>query len=139
MWQVLSRSVDVLGLKGATRTGGIPFRPIHKMMDDELAAAVEEVCERLAALLGFESVALLDLQPGEPSPLGGELVSLAHVCLLFLEQRPPGAQPFFSRNDLVRVHDAFLSSMNVTTIGVARNRRLPAPCPTDAGPQGEIR
>ena len=44
------------------------------MMDDELAAAIEEVCERLAALLGFERIALLDLQPGKPSSLGGKPV-----------------------------------------------------------------
>jgi hypothetical protein len=41
MGQVPSWSVDVLGLKGATRTAGTPLGLVHQMMDDELAAAVE--------------------------------------------------------------------------------------------------
>src|SRR5580704_3358154 len=41
--EVLGRSVDVLGLKGAAGTGGIPFGAVHQMVDDELTAAIEEV------------------------------------------------------------------------------------------------
>src|ERR1700722_9044802 len=115
--EVLSRSVDVLGLKGAPGTGGIPFRCVHQMMDDELAAAVKEVCERLAALLGLERVAFLDLHAGELSSLGGEPVPLAHVRLLLLEQRLARGEPFLLRNDLVWFHGAFLISTNITTVG----------------------
>src|SRR5580704_1512175 len=128
--EVLSRSVDVLGLEGAAGTGGIPFGRVHQMMDNQLAAAVEEVWERLAALFGFERIALLDLQAGEPASLGGEPVPLAHVRLFLLEQRLPCGEPFLLRYDLVRFHGAFLRSTNTTTVDARATHFVPADfCP----------
>src|SRR5262249_11809849 len=43
MAEVLSGPVDVLGLKGTARTGGVPLRPVHQVMNDQLAAAIKEV------------------------------------------------------------------------------------------------
>jgi hypothetical protein len=115
--EVLSWSVDVLGPKGATGPGDIPSWPVHQMMDDELYAAVEEVYERLAALLGLERIALLELQAGKPSSLGGEPVPPAHMRLFLRGQRLPCGKPLLSRNDLVRFHGAFLTATNITAVG----------------------
>jgi hypothetical protein len=55
------------------------------------------------------------------------------VGLFPLEQRLPCAEPFLSRNDLVRFHGAFLSSMNVTTVGVAPKSQPAGTFLTDEG------
>jgi hypothetical protein len=68
------------------------------MVNDQLAAAREEVGERLLAVRPVEDVRLLDLDPGQRPALPAQLVAEAGVLLLFLEELPASRDPFFARN-----------------------------------------
>jgi hypothetical protein len=54
----------MVDLERAADTALLPSRTEHEMFDDQLAAAVEEVGERLLAIRCVEDVRLLDLDLG---------------------------------------------------------------------------
>src|SRR5947208_10936882 len=69
-------AVEVIGRHRATGAPLRPFRAEHEVIDDQLAAAVEEVRERLlSAVRPREDIALLDPLPGELAALPAELVA----------------------------------------------------------------
>jgi hypothetical protein len=45
------------------------------VVDDQLAAPVEEIAEGLFALGSVERIILLDLDPGKRAPFGAELIT----------------------------------------------------------------
>src|SRR5262245_42323343 len=76
----------------------------HRMIDDQLGAALEEVAECPRPVLALEAVWLLDELPRELAPLTAQLV--AHVGELFLlRQVPlPRLEPLVVLHHLVRRH-----------------------------------
>src|SRR5205823_2410623 len=81
------------------RAGRTPRRvvgPEHEVVDEELRAPSEEVEQRGAALLGFESVLLVDPDPRQLLPPPRQLVAAPRELLLRLEQLEPGCKPFFT-------------------------------------------
>src|SRR5438034_8928103 len=62
--QVHKGWVRMVHVEGAARAGFLPLRTEHKVIDDELAFAVEEIGERFLAAGGIENVVLFDLDPG---------------------------------------------------------------------------
>ena len=75
------------------------------MLDDQLAAAGEEIGQGFAAVGPLEEVVLLDLDPGQLAALAGDFVLGAQMRLLLLEQGAAGGDPFLAGDDLVRLHD----------------------------------
>lgn len=83
------------------------------MLDQELAAAGEQVGQRLLAGGTVEHVALVDPDPGQLAALGGERVAGAQKFLLLGEQRLAGGGPFLAGNDLVGVHGLLLRQLRL--------------------------
>jgi hypothetical protein len=71
----------VVDLEGATDALRLLAGPHHEVLDKELAAAVEKVCERDLTLWRVEDVLLLDADPGELAPLATDLVALSRIGL----------------------------------------------------------
>src|SRR5262249_16602832 len=83
--------MDDLGIervrdRGADWAACLEGRSKHKVVDEQLGAAVEELGEALSAVLGLEPVVLLDWDPGQLAPLPGQLVAAACELLLLLQQ-----------------------------------------------------
>jgi hypothetical protein len=74
------------------------------MIDDQLAAPIEEIGEPLFALGAVEDVVLFDLDPGQRAPLGAQLIAPAGEFLFVGEMRFPRSDPFVLGHDLV-LHD----------------------------------
>ena len=74
----------MVGHERAARATLLPIRSEHEVVDDQLAAPVEEVGERDLALGRVENVILLDLHPGQLAPLGAQLVASPRGFLLLL-------------------------------------------------------
>ena len=94
MFEMRRRPVDMLGLKRTARTGRLPLRREHEMMDDELRATVEQLGQRLSPMLGVEGIRLFYLHPGKGAPLRGERVARTHMRLFLDEKRSARGDPF---------------------------------------------
>jgi hypothetical protein len=66
------------------------------VIDEELRAPAEEVRQRGVALVGFESVFLVDADPRQFLASPRQLVATPRELLLRAEQLEPRCQPFFS-------------------------------------------
>jgi len=75
---------------------GGEVRPEHEVVDEELRASSEEICQRGAPLVGLEVVPLVDLHPGQFLPLARQIVAAPREFLLRLEQLEPRCEPFFT-------------------------------------------
>src|SRR5262249_50689573 len=74
----------------------------HEMLDDQLAASVKEIGERLLATRAIEDVFLLDFDPGQLAALAAQLIAQPSQLLLL-------AQMLLTRSDpLVSGHDSVL-------------------------------
>ena len=102
-------AVEVVGDERAARAAGVLLvdtepEAEHEVIDEQLRATVEEVGERLRPLVRLEGVGLLDRHPGELPAPAGELIALAHVRLLGVQQLLAGGQPLLSRSHRVLGH-----------------------------------
>src|SRR3989454_788860 len=81
------------------RAGRAPRRvvgPEHEVVDEELRAPSEEVCQRGAPLVGLESILLVDPNPRQLLPPPRQLVAAPRELLLRLEQLEPRCEPLFT-------------------------------------------
>src|SRR3954452_14970171 len=111
MVQVDERAVEAVGQAGAAGTGAERVVGAeHDVVGEQLRASVEELRERLLAVLGVEHVLLLDRHPRELATLALDL--LVPLSLLGLELREliPGCLPLLARSDLVFRHLISVSS-----------------------------
>src|ERR1700734_1795093 len=99
--QVYGDAVEAVCDRRARGTASGEVRPEHKVVDEELRASTEKVCQRDASLVGFEAIPLIDGCPRQILPLARQLVASACEFLLGLEQIEPCLQPFFSCSGLV--------------------------------------
>ena len=95
------RAVEMIGKIGAARAAFAPIGAEHEVIDDQLATAGEEIAERLLSRRRVEHVILLDLDPGQGTPLGAELVAGLGQRLLFDEMRLPRREPLVPGYDFV--------------------------------------
>src|SRR6516164_5127312 len=99
---------DLVGEEGAAAAG--MFRPpVHAgieegAVNDQLAAAVEQVEQARFAPGPVELVRFLHGQPGHPPALGGELITSAGQGLLFYEEILARSLPLLRRDDRGGVH-----------------------------------
>src|SRR5262249_37694486 len=74
------------------------------VVDDELAAAVEELRQRLRALRALKCIWLVHAHPRQVAPLLAQLITQPRELLLLGEPRPPGLDPRFARHTLMSLH-----------------------------------
>src|SRR5450432_3468257 len=101
MVEMGQRSVDVIGQERAGRTTLRPFRTKHKMVDDQLAASVEEVRKRRRAVRSVEGIWFFNSLPGQLTALTAQLIPQLAKLLLFKKQLFARCNPFTLRHDLV--------------------------------------
>ena len=80
------RSVEMVGEERAARTSFFPSRTQHEVIDDQLAAAVEQVGQRYFAVRAVEDVLLLYPLPRHLAALTAQLIAQPRE-LLFLSQQ----------------------------------------------------
>ena len=69
VFEVHERPFDVVAFERATGAALLPIRPIRKVLDDHLAATVEETSERLLAVRRVEEILPPHLDPGQRAAL----------------------------------------------------------------------
>src|SRR5262249_39881292 len=85
---------------GAVLVGG----PEQEVVGEKLRAVLEQLRERLLALLGVELVFLLDRYPGKLEPLTLDLLVELRLLGLELGKLVAGGPPFLGRCDFVVSH-----------------------------------
>src|SRR3954469_8063424 len=109
--QVHPRGLELVAQAGAAGTGADRVvGSVHDVVGEQLRAAVEQLAQRLLALLGVEDVVLLDRHPGQLTPLLGDLARELRVLGLELRQLPARSLPFLPCSDLVSGHCVVLLS-----------------------------
>jgi hypothetical protein len=91
-----SEAIEPVGDHRAGRTASLVIGSEHEVIDEKLRASAEKVLERGHAIVGVESVGLVDLHPRQLLTAPRHFV--AEPCHLFfaVEQLEPGAQPFIA-------------------------------------------
>jgi hypothetical protein len=89
---------------GAARAGRVPVRAEHHVLDDQLAAAAEQIGQPGRAVRPLEHVVLFDQDHRQPPPFRVERVALAGQRLFLVEQLAPGFDPLGARHDLGQTH-----------------------------------
>ena len=93
--QVDDGAVEPVGDRRAGRTARRVVGAEHEVIDEELRAPPEEVCQRGASFIGLESVLLVDADPWQLLPPLRQLVAAPRELLLRLQQLQPRCQPLF--------------------------------------------
>ena len=99
--EVDRRAVEVVGPERAVLASHLGIRAEHEVVDHQLAAAIEQVGQRLPPLRAVERVLLGDGLPGEVPARLGQGVARAGELLFLLEEPGAGGDPLFARNDAV--------------------------------------
>src|SRR5438876_6890792 len=76
----------------------------HRMIDNQLAASLEDVAERLRPVLALEAVLLFDELPGQIAPLAAQLVTHPGELFLLRQVPLPCPEPLVVLHDLVGFH-----------------------------------
>src|SRR5205823_3356786 len=97
--QMLHGRLEVVRPERADRTALLPVRAEHEVIDEQLAAAVEEISQRLLAVWALEDVLLLDRLPGKALSLLRQLVACACELLLLGEQLLARLEPLVVADD----------------------------------------
>lgn len=99
--QVLVGAVDVVGEEGAALAAFCPAGAEHEVVDDQLAAAAEQVGEAQFAVGTLEAVGFVDFYPGQGAAFGAEFVSFTGEGFFVGQVFAAGGEPFFTRDDLM--------------------------------------
>src|SRR5262245_30996282 len=91
--EVHGESVEAVRDRRAGRAAGGEVRPEHEVVDEELRAPPEEVCQRGAPPVGLESIRLVDPNPRQLLSPPRQLVAAPRALLLRLEQLEPRGAP----------------------------------------------
>src|SRR5262245_64922898 len=92
-------AVDGVGHRRVDRAARRVAWSEHEVVDEQLGSPVEQLRERLLAVVGVEAVLLLDRDPGQLASLPGEVVADPGV-LLFAHEKPIArGKPFFAWSD----------------------------------------
>jgi len=106
--------VEAVRPERAVRAAFVPGRIEHEVVDEELAAAVEEAGERLLAVGAVENVFLVDGLPWEVTALPAQVVAEPCELLLLDQQRLAGVDPFvMAHNCVLFRHEASFAHQSV--------------------------
>src|SRR6058998_2751668 len=122
--QVDDEAVEPVRDRRAGRAPRLVVGPEHEVVDEELRAPSEEVCQRGAPLVGLESILLVDPNPRQLLPPPRQLVAAPRELLLRLEQLEPRGEPLFTCPGHVLRHRSSLLPSGIR--GVPRSRPLTA-------------
>src|SRR5687768_5826039 len=95
---------DLVRAGRAAGTPVLPLRIEHEVLDDELAASLEEAGQADLAVRSLEDVVLVDPHHRQPAPVSVEGVPGPGELLLSREQRLASRVPLVVRNDLGQGH-----------------------------------
>ena len=79
-------------------------RGVHEVVEDELAAALEQIEQPGLAVRALEDVSFVDVDHRLPAALGGERVSRPRRFLLLDEELLVSHLPLLSRHDPRKIH-----------------------------------
>src|SRR5205814_3224019 len=99
MRQMPIRAVKMIGQVGAAFATLFPARTEHEMINNQLAAALEQIGQSLFSLWAIKDIFLLDLDHWELAPCGTKRVALASELLFPRQQILPRDQPLSFRYD----------------------------------------
>src|SRR2546426_9035802 len=122
--QVDDEAAEPVRDRRAGRTPRLVVGTEHEVVDEELRAPSEEVCQRDAPLVGLESILLVDPHPRQLLPPPRHLVAAPRELLLRLEQLAPRGEPLFTCPGHVLRHRSSLLPSGIR--GVPRPRLLTA-------------
>src|SRR5436305_6260908 len=94
---------DLVGEPGAARAARVLVVEPHEVVDDELAATLEEVGQGQLGVPTAEHVLLVDLDHRQPPALGVQGVALAREALLLLEQLLAGGDPLLAGDHIGQI------------------------------------
>src|SRR5580658_9247248 len=103
MSQVNRHRIEVVGQIGTALAALDPSRPHHEVIDDKLAAPVEEIGESLFAARPLEDILLLHALPRQLAPLAAQLIAQPRELLFFGKKLLARFCPLFMRY-LVMLH-----------------------------------
>ena len=101
MFQMHQGAADLVDLERAPDAALGPVGSEHEVLDDELAASVEQVGERPRAVRRVEHVGLVQPDPGQRAALGVEFVAHPGEGLFPGQELLAGREPLIARYDLV--------------------------------------
>jgi len=101
-------AVEVIGEIRAAWAALLPFRTKHEVVDDQLAATVEQIGQRFLASGPFEQIGLVYFDPRQFATLPAQFVAGVSESLFSFQERFARGEPFRLRYDLVRLHDTLL-------------------------------
>ena len=113
--EVDDKAVEPVRDRRAGRTPRRVVGPEHEVVDEELRAPSEEVCQRGAPLVGLESILLVDPDPRQLLPPLRQLVAAPRELLLRLEQLEPRCKPLFTCSGHVLRHRSCLLPLDVVS------------------------
>jgi hypothetical protein len=112
--KVHGEAVKAIRDRRACRAAAAVLGAEHEVIDEKLRASSEQIGERRHALLGLETVLLVDSNPRQPLLPLRQFVATPRQRLLGLEQLQPGRKPLFTCSDLV-VNHCFSPSCRLPT------------------------
>src|ERR1700719_370690 len=92
-------ALDMVDLERAADAAFLPAGAKHKMLDDQLAATIEEAGQRFPTLRAVENILLFDLDPRQFAPLRAQLVAQAGEFLFLRQMRLASGQPLVPTYD----------------------------------------
>src|SRR5215217_2525824 len=107
MLKVHGEAVEAVRDRRARRAATRVLGAEHEMIDKELRASSEEISEGSCALVGLETVLLVDSNPRQLLPPLREFVATPRQLLLGFEQLKAGRKPLFTCSNLVVSHCFF--------------------------------
>jgi len=98
---VHGKAVEAIRDRRACRAATRVLGAEHEVVDEELRASIEEIGEGRSALVGLETVLLIDSNPRQLLPPLRQFVATSRQLLLGLEQLQACRKPLFTCSDLV--------------------------------------
>src|SRR5690349_17821602 len=116
------------------RAGRTPPRVVgseHEVVNEELRASSEEVCQRGAPFFGVEPVLLFHPDPRQILPQPRQLVAAPRQLLFRFEQIEPSRQPLPASSGLMSGHilPPTARRVVVSRAAIRRSRAAPSPFP----------
>src|SRR5215813_13797937 len=104
MFQMRRDAIEAVCPERAVLAAFVPVRPVHEVIDQQLAAALEQLRKGLAAVRPVEDVLFLHLHPRQCAALLAQSVALPGKLLLFGQKPRTGIEPLILRNDRMISH-----------------------------------
>src|SRR5947209_17258262 len=124
MSQVYARPVELVAKARAARARAeLVVGPVHDVVGEQLRAALEELGQRLLAVLGVKDVLLLHRHPRQLTPLLGDLAAQLGMLSLALGQLVAGGLPLLTCSYLRGHSVLLLGAFRLSTGAQPENHR----------------